>query len=911
MINRTKIFSLLAALFGLLGFLSILHAENKVLFIGNSFTFGDGGTVSVPTIFDALANAAGQEDPLTEMRAVGGKDFQYHYENSQSFIDDEQWTQVVLQNYSTQPTHVGDIDEHMEYGELLYDSVMANNPDTQVYLYLTWSRAEVHGMISGTSDSGHFATTDQMIDELRTNYQALADYLTETNPDKYPVLVNPVGDAWRNAGGYLPASDPDFIDLYKYDEYHGNDNGYYLSACVHYASIYQSSPVGLHSQPEIQNLNLKITDEDFTFLEEIAWQTVNRAGLTDKVTLIDFGSTDSETPSNPLPGESWNNLTNPKATTEGSVLSGLLYDDGTSNPIELKILSRFNQSSSSGTTDSTLFPGTATRDLLYGNTETDNGLSTVTPKFTLTGMDPSVAYIFEFYASRMGVSDQFQTRYTVTGETVESATLDSAGNVEESASTLPVFPNASGEITIALSPGPENNSSAHYTDLGTLRIDTIPHTRLEVSEQPASQTLEEGGSASFATQVEADRSYSIQWYRNGDLIDGATRLNLTVSDVAFSQDGDIYVAAFDDGIRTVETEPVTLTVLPDQTPPNLNSTNPAGPDQIFLSFSEPLDSSSATKADNYEIAYRGRRLTPIAVDLSGDGLNVTLTLAEAINGRYAIYVKPSVTDQRGNPLPESSILKWGSLSTAQTVYLDFGSGYTVISADSWNVIDEPSATPTLYTDDLLDREGNSTAISVSLTDSLDGTNKNGTSSGPFPSGATRDSLYGQNSNPTGAFTFSNLNRDWTYDFTIFASRMGVSDNRETHYEITGANSGSANLDAASNETETVSINGIRPTNEGTIVLSLSAGSHNSNGPGYYYIGAVAMNIRTPEEELTLYPPVLLGNDLVLDWTQEGELLQNDDLTDSWEPVTPAPTPPFATSVSGLDRRFYKVRQDLP
>ena len=40
-----------------------------------------GGDLTVPDIFDALGNAAGYEDQTTVIRAVGGKDFQDHYEN--------------------------------------------------------------------------------------------------------------------------------------------------------------------------------------------------------------------------------------------------------------------------------------------------------------------------------------------------------------------------------------------------------------------------------------------------------------------------------------------------------------------------------------------------------------------------------------------------------------------------------------------------------------------------------------------------------------------------------------------------------------------------------------------------------------------------------------------------------------
>lgn len=102
-----------------------VQAEFKVLFIGNSFTIGSGGG-GVPGIFDRLAQAGGHEDPTTVMRAVGGVDYQYHSQDPTTLttINSEARTHVILQNYSTEPTHLGDgvqgLADHMTYGTELY-----------------------------------------------------------------------------------------------------------------------------------------------------------------------------------------------------------------------------------------------------------------------------------------------------------------------------------------------------------------------------------------------------------------------------------------------------------------------------------------------------------------------------------------------------------------------------------------------------------------------------------------------------------------------------------------------------------------------------------------------------------------------------------------------------------------------
>ncbi|MGE9289447.1 MAG: SGNH/GDSL hydrolase family protein, partial [Puniceicoccales bacterium] len=265
---RIRAFLLPGAIF-LCGGSTLFSAGEKILFVGNSFTHGSGGTTSVPDIFSALARAGGQGNPLVEMRAVSGTDFQYHYDHSLGYFNQESWTHVVLQNYSTQPTHIGDIPVHYDYGELLYQAAIDNNPDTQIYLYQTWARSSSHAYYT----DGTFDSPEAMLGEVRTHYTGLAQQLNAVYPSNPPVQVSPVGDAWKNAGGSLDPEDAAWIDLYSTDQYHGNDNGYYLSACVHYAMIFQASPVGLFETEELEALQLSIDPITASLLEQVAWET--------------------------------------------------------------------------------------------------------------------------------------------------------------------------------------------------------------------------------------------------------------------------------------------------------------------------------------------------------------------------------------------------------------------------------------------------------------------------------------------------------------------------------------------------------------------------------------------------------------------------------------------------------------
>ncbi len=119
----------------------------------------------------------------------------------------------------------------------------------------------------------------------------------------------------------------------------------------------------------------------------------------------------------------------------------------------------------------------------------------------------------------------------------------------------------------------------------------------------------------------------------------------------------------------------------------------------------------------------------------------------------------------------------------------------------------------------------------------------------FPQDATSDFFFGhvgpfggQPENPLSQFKLFNLDQALTYDFTFFASRQPVGDNRETLYTANGANSGSAMLNPSNNDTEIVTITGISPDANGEIFIDVEAGPNNNNGTGFYYLNVMQMDI---------------------------------------------------------------------
>ncbi len=192
-----------------------------------------------------------------------------------------------------------------------------------------------------------------------------------------------------------------------------------------------------------------------------------------------------------------------------------------------------------------------------------------------------------------------------------------------------------------------------------------------------------------------------------------------------------------------------------------------------------------------------------------------------------------------------------SYGQEENTLIDFGSTNTGFpSTGNWNNITTTSRNESGITLNLVNELGNTTGVTLTVDDSFDFSNTLGTttpnSSLPFISTATMDSFYGEasdfngNVNETGGYTLSNLDPLKYYSFSIFASRINVTDNRETLYTVTGQTTVSNTLNASNNTSNTASILNIKPLSNGTISFVATTGTNNNNANGFYYLGAVKM-----------------------------------------------------------------------
>jgi hypothetical protein len=213
---------------------AVFNPSAQVLFIGNSYTYLNGG-------LDVMLS---QLDPSisTERIAVGGYRLQDHWSDRHVLdrIRTKKWTHVVLQEQSQLP--VVSAAEYMEFAGKFSAEIRLTG--AEVILFMTWERPD---------SISYGVTTDNLANRFDEAGRALK------------VKVAPAGLAFARSLEQKPD-----LTLYTADG-HPTIHGSYLAACVLYKVITGKSPVqSMYSPPGIS-----VTDRDF--LQKIASQTTWRS----------------------------------------------------------------------------------------------------------------------------------------------------------------------------------------------------------------------------------------------------------------------------------------------------------------------------------------------------------------------------------------------------------------------------------------------------------------------------------------------------------------------------------------------------------------------------------------------------------------------------------------------------------
>ena len=204
--------------------------QEKVLFVGNSFTF----YWNLPSQLEKMV----QEQNLVwdvNQSTAGGATLRDHWQGNKDLktreiLSKTTFERVIFQDHSTYPIlHIDTTDFYFSKLKTLLP------PQTKIYLYATWyyPNFPVEGLVIEDSK------------EIESNLRDISK--------KYKnIEIIPVGRAFDLFSSKYPD-----IKLLTDDEKHPSHNGSYLAACVFYATLTGQSSKGLDRRYEDKNSNGK------------------------------------------------------------------------------------------------------------------------------------------------------------------------------------------------------------------------------------------------------------------------------------------------------------------------------------------------------------------------------------------------------------------------------------------------------------------------------------------------------------------------------------------------------------------------------------------------------------------------------------------------------------------------------
>ncbi|WP_225204592.1 SGNH/GDSL hydrolase family protein [Novosphingobium huizhouense] len=289
--KRRLVTTVLAAALALSGAGGAL--ARTVLFVGNSFTYGQGSPVrryhpervtdlngegigGVPALFRTFAEQTGQ-DWQVSLETAGGQDLAFHLDKRAGRID-RAWDVVVLQGYSTlDAASPGNPARHVAAALRLAEMMARRNPAVSVRLVSTWPRADL-AWRPGSPWSG------KPLGALADTVAAANRQAGEGSSRFGPPL--PVGAAWMRAveAGVADPNPYDGtafgqVDLWTWDQYHASTEGYYLEALVAFGAITGVDPRSLGARERAAD-DLGMNPAVTVRLQQIAAETLGMASAT-------------------------------------------------------------------------------------------------------------------------------------------------------------------------------------------------------------------------------------------------------------------------------------------------------------------------------------------------------------------------------------------------------------------------------------------------------------------------------------------------------------------------------------------------------------------------------------------------------------------------------------------------------
>lgn len=268
------------------------QSARSVLFIGNSFTFGDRAAVhfyrantvtdlnhegigGVPALFKTFTDQAGLDYDVS-LETHPGVGLDWHLAQKRDVIGQRAWDIVVMHGYSTlDSAKPGDPATLVASATAMADLLRQRNPTVKIHLMATWSRADQTYPATG---HWHGQPIEAMARDVRAGYDKAAEAA------RIPSVI-PVGGAWLRAFRTGVADpnpydgiDADKVDLWTYDHYHASTYGYYLNALVIFGDLTGRDPRSL-TERECAAFELGLSPAQARALQQIAFDELISANV--------------------------------------------------------------------------------------------------------------------------------------------------------------------------------------------------------------------------------------------------------------------------------------------------------------------------------------------------------------------------------------------------------------------------------------------------------------------------------------------------------------------------------------------------------------------------------------------------------------------------------------------------------
>lgn len=219
--------------------------------------------------------------------------------------------------------------------------------------------------------------------------------------------------------------------------------------------------------------------------------------------------------------------------------------------------------------------------------------------------------------------------------------------------------------------------------------------RFNIVQQPQSQTVVEERTATVSITIQTlpnPGEYSLQWLKNGTPIPGATGNSYKTAVLSVADSGAVYVARMFTLFGQVDSDPATITVVPDTFPPVPTAGALVNTDgttiDVGVGFDERISDTAAGVAGNYSITPG----TITGFTYYPKSQSALLKVTGLAPGASATVTVRNVADVKGNaitsvdvPVTVSSNLKWNVVGGGEGPGGVAGNYVVPISDDGFDV----------------------------------------------------------------------------------------------------------------------------------------------------------------------------------------------------------------------------------